>query len=293
MTDLNDRRWASYRVLLASLWLTLLVLGVKIWAGWATRSLSLLAEALHTLLDSFSMLLSLSLLTSPQPLTASHLWSHGRRETAGLLGLVAFLGFAGANVLMLAVQRLTQQLAWPDPVAVSLPLVQLLGVIIAINICLVIFERYEAGVLSSPLVQLSAIQGVRNIWLTCLVLLGLLGVQQGYVWLDPLIAIGLILLLVGHCWRVVNRQLPFVVRQMAIAPEVLAQLTRQVDGVILCRWVRSRGLVGRFTCIELGLVIQPEFLGGARQLRQQLEALIRERYGPVRVVIYLEGDRPA
>ncbi|MGF1497678.1 MAG: cation diffusion facilitator family transporter [Elainellaceae cyanobacterium] len=291
MTELDDRRWASYRVLLAALWLTLLMVGIKIWAAWATGSLSLLAEALHTLLDSFSLVLSLVAIAAPPPLIAYNIWSHGRREAAFFLSLVALLGFAGVTILMLALQRLHQRLGLPDTVNASPPLIQLLGVVIAINICLVIFERYEAGILASPLLRLSAIQGLRSVWLTSLVLLGLLGVQYGLAWLDPLIAVGLVLLLASHCWRIINRQLPFLVKQVAIAPEALAQLAQQVDGVMKCRWVRSQGLVGRFTWVELGLVLQPEFPGISRQICQQLEARIRERYGPVRVVIHLEGDR--
>ena len=43
------QRRQTYRLLLTTLWLTLLLLGVEAIAGWASQSLLLLAEALHTL----------------------------------------------------------------------------------------------------------------------------------------------------------------------------------------------------------------------------------------------------
>jgi Co/Zn/Cd efflux system component len=59
MTEGQNQTQGGRLILLTTLWLTLFVLSVEVSAAWATRSLSLMAELLHTLLTSFSTFLSL------------------------------------------------------------------------------------------------------------------------------------------------------------------------------------------------------------------------------------------
>ncbi|MEP0886503.1 hypothetical protein NDI49_33755 [Trichocoleus sp. ST-U3] len=88
---LGNRRWfpsgydrrkksrSSRRLILfTTLWLTLFVVLVKISAAWATRSLSLLAESLQTLLVSFSTLLSLLKLTKSDRSWSLSVYGHGK-----------------------------------------------------------------------------------------------------------------------------------------------------------------------------------------------------------------------
>lgn len=65
MTEGDYQRRMSYRLLLATLWATLLLLAVEVIGGWATQSLTLLSESLHTLVNAFSTVLSLVAVTSP------------------------------------------------------------------------------------------------------------------------------------------------------------------------------------------------------------------------------------
>lgn len=295
MTEAHNRRQASFQVLLATLWLTMVVLAIKVWAGWATHSLSLLAESLHTLIDGFSVVLSLVAVASPYRMAGREVWYHGRRETASLLVLVAFLGFAGLSLLTLSVQQLeaiTHSQTPRSPVQVSLPLVQLLAVVVAINLCLALFEQYESRRLESTALRINASHMLRDGWLTLAMLAGLVGVWAGYIWLDPLLAIVLVLMAIKSCWRVLTWQLPLLVRQVAIAPEALAQIVCQVEGVTHCTKIRTRGVVGRQVFVDLTLVLHPEFLGVARLIGERVEGTIRERYGPVQVRIRLDGDRP-
>lgn len=293
MSEVQRRRRASHQVLLATLWLTLLVLAVKVWAGWAARSLSLLAESMHTLIDSFSTILSLLSVTSPYQVSGREVWGHGKLETIGTLTLVAFLGFSGFNLLGMSIQQLEaamQKVDAPFSVTINLPLVQLLGVIVAISLCLAFFERYEARVLDNVALRVNADHILRDAWLTILVLIGLIGVWHGYVWLDPLLAIVITIMTAKSCWRMLNWQLPLLVRQTAIAPEVLAHTARQVEGVTHCYKIRSRGIVGRNVIVEMNLLLHPEFLSSARSIAEQVEAAIRERYGPVQVIAYIDSD---
>jgi len=293
MTEGPTRDQASRLILFTTLWLTLFILSVKVSAAWATRSLSLMAESLHTLLTSFSTLLSLLMITAPDRPKGRLVYGHGKRETLITFLLVAFLGFTGLNLLIISGQQLAaatkgQSLAFP--VRVGLPLIQLLGVVVVTSLGLALVGIYQARVLRNPALRFSATQLLKDVWLTLLVLGGLLGVWRGLVWLDVVLAILLVLLAVGSCWRIVNWQLPFLVQQTAIAPEVLAQIARQVGGVTHCYQIQSRGIVGRFVYIQMHLIVHPEFTEVTSWIVERIEGIIRERYGPVQVTFYIDDD---
>ncbi|NEP76676.1 MAG: hypothetical protein F6K29_35090, partial [Okeania sp. SIO2G5] len=57
-----------------------------------------------------------------------------------------------------------------------------------------------------------------------------------------------------------------------------------------CYRAKSRGLVGRHVFVELHLDVHPEFMGMARTIAQRIEAMIRSRYGPVKVFIYINPE---
>ncbi len=303
MTEAQNRHRASQYVLLAMLWLTLLVLVVKVWAGWAVHSLSLLAEAMHTLIEGFSTVLSLITLTSSY---RGSVRGHGREwglelgghdipEAIVALVLVALLGFSGCNLVVMSVRALAatiQPTIVLDAVQMSWQLAQLVGVVIAISFCLATFARYEARVLENASLRFHANYILQDAWLTVLVLVGLAGVGQGYGWLDPLLALLLVATMVANCWRTLNWQLPLLVRQTAIAPEALAQTIHQVEGITHCYKLRSYGVVGRLVFVEMHLVLHPECFGIARSIAERVEGAIRDRYGPVQAVIHIDRDRP-
>ncbi|MBD2036055.1 cation diffusion facilitator family transporter [Phormidium sp. FACHB-592] len=293
MAEAQGRRRASRQVLLASLWLALLILVVKVWIGWATQSLSLLAESLQTLVNGFSILLSTIAITSRYP-ASREVGGHGKVESVLALLLAALMGFACLSLLVVSAQQLeaiAQEASWL-PVRVNSPLLQLLGVVIATNFCLACFQRYEAGLLENSALRFSAGHLFQDTWLMLPVLAGLVGVARGYLWLDPVLAMLLVLAAICNCWRVFNWQLPSVMRQIAIAPEALAQTIHQVEGITHCYGIQSRGVVGRQVFVEMRLILHPECLSIARSIAERVERAIRDRYGPVKVVIYIDSDRP-
>jgi cation diffusion facilitator family transporter len=291
MEEVYNSYKAGYRVALVVLWLTVLILAVKLWAGWATRSLSLLAEALHVLVDSFSTLLSVFAIASLRHTKGQDIWGHRKRETLAVLLLVGALGFLGCTLLGVAAyqfQALMQDASLLPAIQVDAPLIWLLCVVVAIHICLVLFERYESRVLKITALRHNANHILQDVWLTILMLLGLVGVSLGYVWLDSLMAIVLLLMLVPSVWRMLNWQVPSMVYQVAIAPEVLAKLALQVEGIATCQQIRSKGVIGRHVLIQMQVSLHPEFVTIGHLITERLENLLRERYGVVQARIYVK-----
>ena len=305
MNGLGHQRRLSYRLLLLILWATLLLFVVELTAGWISRSLCLLAESLHTLVDVFSTLLSLIAVSSPHRTLGKEIWGHGRGEAAGALLLSAILGFAGISIVMMAlsqvevlVQALSLQSAYAQgaeggvstasPVAVTRSLIILIVVMVILVAAAVLAAAKQRKSLNSLALKLNVEHVMADAWLTGLVLLGLVAIANGYRWLDPLLAVGLVALLVKSLWQMLNKQLPMLLKPTAIAPEAIAQIACQIEGVTRCTRILSRGMVGRQVWIELHLALHPEFMVIASTIGERVERSLREHYGPVRAQIWLD-----
>jgi divalent metal cation (Fe/Co/Zn/Cd) transporter len=92
---ITDHRPVVRCVLLMTLVLNLFVMALKAAVGYWTGSLSLVADALHSVTDSANNVLGLvtSHLSSPEP-DRDHPYGHQKYEALGALGIAAFLGIA-------------------------------------------------------------------------------------------------------------------------------------------------------------------------------------------------------
>ncbi|HEY9737039.1 MAG TPA: cation diffusion facilitator family transporter [Trichocoleus sp.] len=287
----DQQRQITYRLLLTTLWAVLLTLTVEASAGWASQSLTLLAESLHTLVDGFSTLLSLIAIASPYRPLGREIWGHGRLEVGMALMLTGFLGFTGVSLLWVALRQLYGLLTDSSsdlPVNLEPQILQFTAAMVILTVALGVYSGYQARTLNSLALRLNTQHFLQDAWLSLAMIAALLAIWQDQHWLDPLFAVALLCLLPRSLWRTLNAQLPMLLQPTAIAPEAIAHTVTQVEGVIHCVRIRSRGLVGRQVWIELHLALHPEFMGAAEAIGEQVEAALRQRYGPLRTQIWVE-----
>lgn len=275
------------KVLFITLWLNLFVMALKVAVGLTTGSLSLLADALHSLTDSASNILGLvtSRLSSPEP-DRDHPYGHQKFEALGALGIAAFLGIACFEILQGAIERLLKPGA---PVHVAAPELWLLLIVLGINIFVAFYERREGLRVNSPILIADAQHTMSDIWVTISVLFGLVGIWTlGWQWLDVALSFPVALLVLGSGWTVLRQNLPWLVDESAIAPEAIYEIAMQTPGVINCHEIASRGVVGRQSFIEMHLVVSAKDVETAHQITEDIEANLAEKYSPVRVLIHVE-----
>jgi len=291
----DRQRRICYRLLLTWLWLTLLVLGIEAIAGWITQSLLLLAEAIHTFIDAFSTGLSLIAVSSPQRPLGREVWGHGRAEVAGTLGVVSFLGFTGLSLIFAALQQglnaFSGELA-PFTVSIDRLMVYLVVFVVVISLAVAVYVYYRSRDLGSLALMYHTQHLLGDAWLSGVTVAGVIAIWQQQYWVDPCLAVLLVIFAVRSLWQVLHEQLPTLLRPMAIAPEAIAHVANQVEGVTRCVRIRSRGLVGRQVWLELHLAIHPEFLGVAHIVGERVDAALRLQYGPLRTQIWVEEAHP-
>lgn len=281
-----DYRPQVQRVLVATLFLNLFVLALKAGLGWWTGSLSLIADALHSVTDSASNVLGLvtSRLSSPHP-DRDHPYGHQKYEAVGAIGIAAFLGIACFEILKGVIERLFFE---GNEVQMSAPVLWLMLLVLGVNILVAFYERRVGRKLGSKILLADAHHTMSDIWITMTVIAGLIGVWLGYPQLDVVLALPVAVLVFRSGWEVMRENLPWLVDEMAIAPEAIHSVVMSVPGVINCHDIASRGLIGRQLFVEMHLVVAAEDVATAHEITEKVEARLEERFAPVRLTIHIE-----
>ena len=292
---MQDNRSQVRRVLWLTLLLNLFVMALKFSLGIATGSLSLQADALHSVTDSANNVLGLvtNRFSSPKP-DREHPYGHQKFEAVGALGIAAFLGIACFEILQVAVKKIFLP-AEDIAIKVSSAELWLLLLVLGINIFVATYERKVGKKINSPILIADAKHTTSDIWVTVIVIAGLVGVWQAknlnipqLQWLDVILAFPVALLVFQSGWEVISDNLPWLVDEMAIAPEAINDVVMRVPGVLNCHDIASRGMLGRQVFIEMHLIVNTDDLFIAHNITEQIENRLEKKFGRVRVVIHVE-----
>lgn len=287
MTGIFDNRAQVRRVLIITLLLNLVVMGLKVTVGMWTGSLSLLADALHSVTDSANNILGLvaSQFSLPEP-DRDHPYGHQKFEAVGALGISAFLGIACFEILKGAIDRI---LHGGQPVKIVGAELWLLLIVLGVNIFVAFYERHVGQMVGSPILIADAKHTMSDVWVTISVMAGLIGIWAlGVQWLDVALAFPVALLVFFSGWSVLKENLPWLVDTMAIAPETIHGIVTQVPGVVNCHQIASRGVLGRQVFIEMHLVVDAIDVETAHQITESVEERLEAQFSPVRINIHVE-----
>lgn len=282
-----DRRPVVRKVLLITLFLNLVVMVLKAVVGFWTGSLSLLADAIHSVTDGANNVLGLltNRLASPEP-DRDHPYGHQKYEAVGALGIAAFLGIACFKILEGGIDRIING---GGTVEISASELWLLLIVLGINIFVAFYERHVGVKVGSQILIADARHTMSDIWVTISVLGGLVGIWIWDIqWLDIVLAFPVALMVFWSGWMVIKENLPWLVDEMAIAPEAIYDIVMQVPGVVNCHSIASRGLLGRQTFIEMHLVVKADDVKTAHDITEAVEARLEEKFKPVRILIHVE-----
>ncbi|GAX42201.1 cation diffusion facilitator family transporter [Tolypothrix sp. NIES-4075] len=281
-----DNRATVRRVLIITLLLNLFVMILKAVVGTLTGSLSLLADALHSVTDSANNILGLiaSRFSSPKP-DREHPYGHLKFEAVGALGISAFLGIACFEILQGAIEGIFKGRSL---VKISPPELWLLLLVLGVNIFVAFYERRVGKRVGSSILIADATHTMSDIWVTIGVIGGLIGVWLGYQWLDLVLAFPVALLVFWSGWSVLKENLPWLVDEMAIAPEAIYDIAVSVPGVLNCHEIASRGVLGRQVFIEMHLIVDSPDVETAHHITEEVEKRLEERFSPVRILIHVE-----
>jgi len=202
-------------------------IAMKTGAWWLTGSVSLLSDALESLVNlagaSFALLM---VNVAAMPADDDHPYGHHKAEyfSSGFEGgliLVAALAIAWAAVQRLITPQPLQQLGW------GLSLTVLSS---AINAALAWAMLRKAHAVRSMALEGDARHLFTDVWTSAGVVLGLLAVvATGWLWLDPLIAIAVAANIVREGFSLMRRSVDGLMDR-ALEPQVQALIDKTLDG---------------------------------------------------------------
>ncbi len=218
---------ASYLKL--SIAVALATIALKTGAWWISDSVSLLSDALESLVNLAGAIFALAMVTiAARPPDEDHPFGHHKAEyfSSGFEGVLIFV--AAVGIVWAAVQRLLH----PQPLqAVGLG-IALSVVSSVLNGALAYSMMRKAREHRSIALEGDARHLFTDVWTSVGVVVGLLAVQAtGWLWLDPVVAIALAVNIIREGVSLVWRSADGLMDQ-ALEPAVLADIQKVLDGFV-------------------------------------------------------------
>ncbi len=230
---------AVRRVLVVEFLLNLLVAAIKGGYGVLVGSLTITADALHSLVDASANVLGFFVLKqsaeAPDP---KHPYGHRKFEVMGSVGLGLAIGALGINLGIQATRSLLS--------GHSLQHTELLGVVVIVgtlivNLFVAIYEARKAKELSSSYLAADAAHTASDVLVTLAVLASYGASHLGIAWADGVGALVVTGVILKVAWDVIASNLGALVDEAQGDVERIERVVLGVAGIEGCHRVRSHG----------------------------------------------------
>ena len=102
----KDKTFIGYLEGTLSIILNTILFGIKYWVGIKTYSIAIIADAWHTLSDSFtSLVVIIGFKVSSKPADKKHPYGHGQAEIISSIIIGTLLAVIGVNFLIASIQK--------------------------------------------------------------------------------------------------------------------------------------------------------------------------------------------
>ena len=210
-----------------SIAVALATIALKTGAWWVTDSVSLLSDALESLVNLAGAMFALTMVTvADQPADADHPYGHHKAEyfSSGFEGVLIMV--AALAIMWAAGHRLLDPQPLED-VGLGLALSVASSVL---NGALAFAMLRKAREHRSMALEADARHLITDVWTSAGVVVGLLAVKfTGWLWLDPVVAILLALNILREGGSLVRRSADGLMDR-ALEPEVRAEIEKTLDG---------------------------------------------------------------
>ena len=270
--------------------LNVLVFVIKLFIGFKSHSLSIIADGIHSGIDSFNNVLGIVMIgLAAEPPDKKHPYGHSKFETLGALAVVAFLVIASFELIEKSITRLLNPAAYPQ---IDDQTIYLLVLTLAINIFVWVYENKAADRLHSQLLKADAAHTFSDILITISILASMIFIARGYLWLDPLLGLFIAIVILRSGWIILKQTVPILVDEAWLQPEQVHDLVYATDKVIKFEDFRSRK-GHEYSFVEMTVKFNTDSLSEAHRLSHEIETKIINKFGEAQVTIHIEPNTDA
>lgn len=278
------------RVLIWVLAANLAVAAAKILLGRITGAISVEADGYHSLVDASSSVVGLvGIAVAGRPPDANHPYGHRRYELFAALVIGMLLMLACYEILVAVYHRIVTA-AVPEVSWVSFAV--MLATLV-VNVIVSTVERTQGKRLRSEVLMADAFHTSSDILVSLSVIGSLAAVRMGVPWLDPVVAVA-IAGVIAYAGLTVIRRSGLALSDVAVlVTEEVEELVLNVQGVVSCHAIRSRGW-GQNIYVDLHVQVNPNLsIQQAHEIAHRVKREIMDRFGAVDVVVHVEPAKEA
>lgn len=280
----------KYTIIRRILWIILginwSISAAKITIGSVIGSISMIADGIHSLADGVSNIIGLiATAIAGKPADDSHPYGHHKFETLASLAIAGLLLMASVNIVTEGGRRLFN----PQIPQVSWESISLVGVTILINWGVMYYEYSRGKKLQSDVLVADAMHTRSDIIVSVAVLVTLLGSKYGMPWVDPIASLGIALFIAWAAWDIIKHCADILCDGTALPVEEVQRIVAEVDGVLGCHRIRSRGRVD-YLFVDLHILVSKDCsLLQAHLISHDVESAIKKVFrGVGDVVVHIE-----
>ncbi|MCC6485321.1 MAG: cation transporter [Armatimonadetes bacterium] len=284
-TDWKIRLRNVRRVLVQVMVMNILVALAKLVVGLLTNTLSMVADGVHSLLDSLSNVVGLVGVTAgARPPDSNHPYGHHKIETLTSLVIGAVVIYTAIEIIQESVARLIHQ---QHPHITFLNIVVMI-VTMVINVFVTAYERRAARRYNSDILHADSLQTQSDIFVSGGVLLALALAWSGATIFDPIAALAVTAAIFYSAWLIFKRATRVLTDETDIEPEQIESAALGVEGVLSVEKIRSRGTEKRRS-VDLHIRVDPEItLRKAHEITHDVQRAVEESTGATDVIIHTE-----
>ena len=170
-----------------SVGVNVLLFALKIALGLFTGSVSLIADAVHSLSDSLtSLMVIVGFRMSIRPPDQKHPFGHGRMESIATVVIAVLLGVMAVEMVIASVNRLLH----PRPFQAEIWVIVVLAGTMVLKYLLSRFSGNLAAMIDSDALRADEWHHKSDVLSTLLVLIAFFGARWNLVWLDGVMGVG-------------------------------------------------------------------------------------------------------
>jgi len=249
-----DERYRKIKnIMLLVLFLNLAVSFAKIIYGMSTNTLSMQSDGYHSLFDGVSNIVGLiGIQAASKPPDAEHPYGHRKFETMASVFIAVLLMFAGFNIVNSALGRFGSEII---PEVTTFSFLVMIGTM-AINYMVTTYEHRNGVKLQSEVLIADSMHTRSDIYVSLSVILGLIAIKAGFPVLDPIIAIIISGIIIYTGIKLIMTSSSVLCDTSQINAQEIHNVVCEVEGVIGCHNIRSRGSAGHIY-IDLHVEVHP------------------------------------
>lgn len=276
------------RTLVNVLVLNWLVALAKIILGAAINSSSMLADGFHSFSDGASNIVGLvGIGFASKPVDKEHLYGHKKYETIASLAIAMLLILLCLNILRSSILR------FYNPITPSVNRLSfvVMFVTMVINFSVAIYEYRKGKQVKSDILVSDSMHTAADIFTSLSVIIALIAVKLGYPIVDTISSVIIVLFIAYAAFRILHDCCRVLSDQVVLDTRKIAKVVKNIEGVITCHKIRSRGRKDDIH-IDLHVLVNKDMhIDKAHDLSNKIERELKVAFpGVTDIVVHLEPD---